>query len=82
MRAWSSGAKPTAEDAALVAPLLADEPRLALRALVHDGALREASAQAELALVGRLLAEAEATLAASIGAIGSAPTRAERLPAR
>src|SRR5947209_6487560 len=34
MGAWSSGAKPTAKDAALVAALLTQEPGLALGALV------------------------------------------------
>jgi len=40
MRAWSSRAQPPAEDAALVAPLLAQEAHLALGALVDDGGLR------------------------------------------
>jgi hypothetical protein len=72
--AWSSGAKPTAKDAALVAPLETQVPRLALRALVHDGGLRQAGAEAKVELVGRSLAAAEATLAAGIRAIGPAAT--------
>jgi hypothetical protein len=66
MGAWSSGAKPTAKDAALVAALETQVPGLALRALVHDGGLRQTRAEAELELVGRSLAAAEATLAAGI----------------
>ncbi len=82
MWAWSSGAKSAAKDAALVAPLLANEPRLTRWALVDDGARRQTGAQAELALVGRSLAETEAALAAGIRAIGLAPTRVEVVPAR
>ena len=83
MRARSSGSEASAKDAALVAPLLTEQPRIACRALVDDGGLRQTAVQAELELVGRTLTQTEATLAAGIGAVGfaassweaAAPTR-------
>jgi phage baseplate assembly protein W len=66
MGARSSGAKPTAKNAALVTALLTKEPRITLRALVDDGRLWETAGKAQLELVGRSLTEAEATLAAGV----------------
>ncbi len=66
MGARSSGAKATTQNAAFVAALLTQEPRITLGALVDDGRLWETDGKAELELVGRSLSEAEATLAAGV----------------
>jgi len=66
MGAWSSGPKPFAKDAALVAALLAEQPRIACGALVDDGCLRESAGKAELELVDRSPTQTKATLAAGV----------------
>jgi phage baseplate assembly protein W len=66
MRAWSAGTKPSSKDAALVTALLTQEPRITLRALVHDGCFGKTAGKAQVELVGRSLTEAEATLAAAV----------------
>jgi hypothetical protein len=82
MGAWSSGSKPSAENAALVAALLTEQTRIARRALVDDGHCRETASKAELELVGRSLTETKATLAAGVRAVGFAASRREVAPAR
>lgn len=66
MGARSSRTKATAKNATLITALLTKEPRLTLRALVDDGRLWKTAGKSELELVGRSLAETEATLAARI----------------
>ncbi len=66
MRAGSAGSKPTTENAAFVAALLTQEPRITLGALVDDGRFWETPGKTQLELVGWALTETEATLAAGI----------------
>jgi hypothetical protein len=68
MWAMTTRTKAAAEGTAVVATLLADETRLALGALIDDDRLRQTYSEAECAFVRRTLAEAEATLAAGVGA--------------
>jgi len=75
--AWPSRAKPTAEDAALIAALVSEQTRVALRALVDDRRPWQTAGQPETELVGRSLAEAETPLAAGGRAVGLAPASAE-----
>ena len=81
MRAWSSGSKSTSENAALVAALLTKEPGITLGALVDDGRLWKAAGKAKLEFVGWSLSETEATLAASVRAVGLATSSWEVAPA-
>lgn len=66
VRAWSSGAKATAEDPAVVTPLLAEVAGVTAGALVDDRRLGQAGDQPERDLVRRTLAETEAPLAAGV----------------
>jgi hypothetical protein len=77
MGARCSGSKPTSKSTALVAALLAKEPRITLRALVDDGRLWETASKAQLEFVGRSLSETKATLPAGIRAVGLAASSEE-----
>lgn len=63
----------TAEDAAVGAALTAEVAGLAQRALVDGGGLGSASEEEDLDLVGWLVAETEAALAAGVRAPDAAP---------
>jgi hypothetical protein len=63
----------TAEDAAVGAALATEVAGLAQRALVDGGRLGRASQEEDLDLVGWLVAETEAALAASVRAPDAAP---------
>ena len=82
MRARSSWSEASAKDAALVAPLLTEQPRIACGALVDDGGLREAVGKAELELVVWSPTLTKTTLAAGVRAIGFAASRREVVSAR
>src|SRR5437763_16372025 len=81
MGARCAGSKPTSKSTALVAALLAKEPRITLGALVDDGRLGETAGQAQLEFVGRSLSETKATLAAGIRAVGPAASSGEVMSA-
>ena len=81
MRAWSARAKPFSENAALVTTLLTQEPRITLRALVHDGRLWETASKAELEFIGWSPTEAETALAAGVRAVDFAGLYWELAPA-
>jgi hypothetical protein len=66
MGAWSSGSKPSAENAAFFAALLTEQSRIAGGALVHDGRLGETASKAELELVGRSATQTQPALAAGV----------------
>lgn len=72
----------TAEYATFIATLSADETRLAVGALVDDHRLGQAGRQPEEAFVRLTLAQAEAALAASVGAPDLASLGGERASAR
>jgi hypothetical protein len=72
MGARSAGSKPFAKDAAFVAALLTQRPRVTLGALVDDGRQWESVGKAELELVGWALTETKAALAAGVRAVGLA----------
>ena len=80
MGAQSAGSKPSAKDAAVFATLLTEQARVARRALVDDGRLRQTASKAELELVGWSLTQTKTTLAAGVGAIGFAASRWEVAP--
>ena len=81
MWAVTTRTKAAAEGTAVVATLLADETRLALGALIDDDRLWQTYGEAECAFVRRTLAEAEATLAAGVGAPDLATLSGEGSPA-
>jgi hypothetical protein len=56
MWAVAAGAKAAAEDAAVIATLLAEETRLAVGALIDDGRLGQTCGEAECAFIRRTLA--------------------------
>src|SRR5437763_6576645 len=72
MGAQCAGSKPTSKSTALVAALVAKEPGITFGALVDDGRRWETAGKIELELVGWSLSETNATLAASVRAVGLA----------
>ena len=82
MWAVAAGAESTSENAAVIATLLANKARFAVRALVDDHRLGQAGRQPEEAFVRQTLAPAKAALAASVGAPDLAALGGERASAR
>jgi len=80
--AWSSRANAAHEYSAFVTALLTDETNFALWALVDDRRLGQSCGQAELDLVRRTLAQAEAALSTRVVAIGFAALSGETATAR
>jgi hypothetical protein len=81
MWAGSAGTKPSAESAALVTPLLTEEARFAVWALVDDRRDGQSARQAETQFVGRPLAMTESTLAAGVRAVRLAAMSGKAAPA-
>ena len=81
MWAGTAGTKPAAEYAALVTPLLTEEPRLTLGALVDDRRSGQSARQAETQFVGRPLTMTEPTLAAGVRAVRLAAMSGKAAPA-
>ena len=82
MGARCAGSKPTSKSTALVAALLAKEPGITFGALVDDGRRWETAGKTELELVGWSLSETNATLAASVRAVGLATSSWEMTTAQ
>jgi hypothetical protein len=79
--AGPAGTKPSAEYAALVAPLLTQEPRLTRGALIDDRRGGQSARQAETQFVGRQLTMTEPTLAAGVRAVRLAAMSGKAAPA-
>jgi len=82
MRAEAAWTEAAAEDAAVIAALLAEETRLAFGALIDDDRLGQVGGQGKEVFVRLTLTEPEATLAARVGAPDLATPDGKRASAR
>lgn len=73
--AGSAGTQPSAKDAAVVTPLLAEQAGFACGALVDDHRGGQSARQVKAPFVSRSLTTTEFTLAAGVGAVPPAATR-------